>query len=282
MKIALLYSGGLDSFLMYNWAKFKYPDAEITCVFYAHGQDSVEAELMVLPDFVEVRRLDWLDETHQPVAKKSDPFAGNIYIPGRNLIFGALIASQELADEVWMGTVVDEDNEQATDKNTKFRTETSNLLSYVLSPFIDNVQIRFPFVEEKMTKEDCVRWALENGISGDDIVNTTSCWHNFDGTPCGECKQCLKRMLVFELNSLSEDYKIHPIESDVQQKLIYDYLDAYLRHLLGVDAINEDEINVADMIIRWMKNVNTLPESDMIADIKTLLIQINQIKEITK
>jgi len=247
MKIVILYSGGLDSFLMYKWANVYYPDADIKCIFYTHGHDSEQSELKSLPNFVEVRNIDWLDASHQPVSKKSDPFAGNIYIPGRNLIFGALAACQELADEIWMGTVVDEDNPQATDKNEKFRHDTSELLSYVLSPFIDDVKIKFPFVDASMTKLDCVLWALKHNVTKEELIHTTSCWHNINGTPCGECKQCLKRMLVFGITDITESYIVHPLNSSIQRKLICDYITAYLTN----PDVNVDELNMVNMISQY-------------------------------
>jgi len=249
MKIVILYSGGLDSLLMYHLAKQRHPNDEVKCVFYAHGQDAEEQELKSLPDFVEVRKIDWLGENIKPLAKKSDPFAGAIYIPGRNLVFSVLCACQEVADQIWMGTVWDEDNQQATDKNHIFRRKTSELLSYVLSPFVDNVTIRFPFVENQWTKEDAVAWALSSGISASEITSSVSCWHQHGDKPCGECKQCLKRMLVFGLNDIKEEYVVHPLDSEQQHNLILDYLDAFLTR----SDLNVDELNVVDMLLRFFK-----------------------------
>lgn len=248
MKIAICYSGGLDSFILHHYAKINYPDAEVVSVYYAHGAESEKAELKAIPPFVKVRKMDWLDDQTKPLTKESDPFASAIYIPGRNLIFASLVACQELPDQVWMGTMWDEDNEQATDKNSIFREMTSNLLTYVLSPFKKSIQIRFPFVEEKMTKMDSVRWALTNGISPEQLKATTSCWHNIDGIPCGECKQCGKRMLVFELNGIQETYKIHPMSSVEQRNRFDDYVSLY-----NSGKANLDEETMAKMILAWGK-----------------------------
>lgn len=241
MKIVLLFSGGLDSIIMYHMAKIEYPDAEIKCLYYRHGADSEEAEIARLPDFVEVRNVDWLGKDIRPVHKLDDPFAGAIYIPGRNLIFTSLAACQELPDEIWMGTLWDEDNEQATDKNEKFRNDTSELLSYVLSPFLKGVRIRFPFVEKLMTKELSVRWALENGIDEEELTSTISCWHH-DGEPCGQCKQCFKRFFIFRLNNLRESYRVHPLYSRHGKELLKQYLSCIPK--------NRDEITVLSMIRR--------------------------------
>lgn len=245
MKIVILYSSGLDSKIMYHLAKVKYPHADIKCIYYLHGAASENAEVSQLPDFVEMRTVDWLGDKIKPVAKKEDPFAGAIYIPGRNLIFSALAACQELADEVWLGALADECNEKGTDKNEKFRNDTSELLSYVLSPFIDKVTVRFPFVEEGWTKVDSVKWALENGMSAEDISETVSCWHQ-TSEPCGQCKQCFKRQLVFRLNNLREICRQDPIESDFGKEMIKGYVTTVM-----IDGSkNLDEVNVSKMILQ--------------------------------
>jgi len=257
-KIVILYSGGLDSFLMYHYAKIKYPEAEVKCLFFAHGQAAEKEELDSLPEFVIVRKVDWLNDTIKPIAKKDDPYAGAIYIPGRNLVFGVLAASQELANEVWMGTVWDEDNPKGTDKNEKFRNMTSELLSYVLSPFLDDCKLVFPFVEEEWTKEKCVKWALTNGLTAKEIRDSSiSCWHPKDGKPCGECKQCTKRFLSFGLNGFTEDYVIHPTDSEIQQKNMINYL---IDFLYSEDASNRDELNMVDMMIRFFKDNDPFSE----------------------
>lgn len=242
-KIVVLYSGGLDSLIMLHLARVNNPDAEVKCIYYKHGADSEAEEIARLPDYVEVRTVDWLGDKIKPVAKKEDPFAGAIYIPGRNLIFSALAACQELADEIHMGTMVDEDNPKGTDKNEHFRSETSKLLSYVLSPFIDNVTVKFPFVDNKWTKVESVAWALENGLSEKDIINTVSCWHH-KGQPCGQCKQCFKRNFVFAINGMHEQYAQEPLDSAFGEELV----DGYLKAVLVDGSTNADEVNVVKMI----------------------------------
>jgi len=245
-QILILYSGGLDSFILYHMAIKIYGENNVKCVFFKHGQNSEQAEINALPDFVEIRELDWLDENIKAVSKISDPFAGHIYIPGRNLVFCVTAASQYLPDEIWMGTVVDEDNQSATDKNDTFRIMTENILNYVLGPFhSDGILIRFPFVEENMTKVDAVEWALEHNVSKEEIIGTTSCWHNKDGIPCGECKQCIKRFLVFALNNIEEEYHISPLHSKVSLNLMLEYLQS--------PPSNDDEQNMQNMICEFLK-----------------------------
>lgn len=246
MKIVILYSSGLDSFLMKEYADRMYPLAEKKYLYYKHGADSEDSEIAMLPDFVEVRNIDWLGDTCKPVTKKDDPFAGAIYIPGRNLVFSVLAACQELPDEVWLGVLADECNPEATDKNNEFKWRTQDAISYALSPFRgynpeNEVEIRFPFVEEKWTKENAVNWALLQGIDPKEITKTISCWHH-DGLPCGECKQCFKRYFIFLLNKLQETYRVHPLYSRHGKELLKLYLTC--------EPKNKDEKTVVDMIKR--------------------------------
>ncbi len=265
-KIVILYSSGLDSKIMLHYAKVNHPNAEIKCIYYKHGADSEEGEIKLLPDFVEIRSVDWLGEKIKPVAKLEDPFAGAIYIPGRNLVFSTLAACQELADEIWMGTLADECNPKGTDKNEEFRKGTSDLLTYVLSPFKEKVVVRFPFVEENWTKADSVKWALENGLAEEEIKSTISCWH-FSKTPCGECKQCFKRQLVFRLNDLTEICEKDPIESEFGRNLI----SGYLKEVYVNKTTNADEVNVSKMITDLYCRENSLFSEKTKNIIKTYL-----------
>lgn len=257
MKIVIGYSAGLDSRIMLHYAKKKYPDAEIKCIYYAHGAESEEHEISLLPDFVEVRRIDWLGDKIKPVAKLEDPFAGAIYIPGRNLVIATLAACQELPNEVWMGTLWDEVNPKGTDKNDVFRYTASSAISYALSPFIDSVVIRFPFAEEKWTKVDAVKWALENGMTEEEILSTTSCWHRVHGKkPCGHCKQCFKRQLVLRLNNIVEECEEDPLDSDFGRDLAFGYMKAVYDEY----STNADEANVVKMLTDLFYN-GMLPKS---------------------
>ena len=244
--ICILYSGGLDSLIMEKIARRDYPEAKITGLFFDHGQHSLEAELASLPDWVLVKRMDWLGNDIQPVAKKSDPFAGNIYIPGRNLVFCVLAACYYQPDEIWLGVLADENNDQATDKNDKFIILTENVLNYVLSPFIDNINIVFPLSERGWSKIDALKSLIESGdLNESEIKKTTSCWHN-TSKPCGRCKQCLKRALVMRNFGIFEDHiEIHPLHSD----------NIFCKNLMDQYMVctnpNADELTMQKLIIAF-------------------------------
>lgn len=246
MKIVILYSGGLDSYLMKKYAEVKYPSAEVKCVYYKHGAPAEDAEVKNLPSYVEVRSVDWLGDAITPVSKKSDPFAGSVYIPGRNAVFSVLAACQELPDEVWLGALADECNEKGTDKNYKFLSLVNSLLSYTLSPFVDRIAVKFPFADNGWTKVDAVKWALENGVEANDLKTTVSCWVQDGDKPCGECKQCVKRFFVFALNGIVEDTAVPVLSSPKSLNLIQSYMDAKGK------TDNIDEKNMINMIEKYV------------------------------
>ena len=126
---------------------------QILCVYYRHGAICEDFEVSCLPVGTKIKTIEWLDENNGPVMKKDQPQYGNIFIPGRNLVFTVAAACQFLPDEIWLGALADEDIEVSTDKNSTFLEKTSDILSYVLHGFVeDKVTVRFPFVEEGIFK----------------------------------------------------------------------------------------------------------------------------------
>lgn len=203
MKIAVLYSGGFDSLVLYQYARVQHPEAEVSCVFWAHGHKQSANELRSLPSFADVRHVDWLDRPVSGGYRAKQDANGAIYVPGRNLALAVLTACQELPDEVWIGALVNEAHAYATDKNALFSHTASAAISYALSPFLPlGVRVRAPLVEASMDKEGAFRWALDHGLRVEDLAATWSCFEEHaPGTdpalPCGNCQKCLHRFALF-------------------------------------------------------------------------------------
>jgi len=240
-KIAMSYSGGLDSAIMYHMAKINNPDAEIKTIYWDHGQPNAQREIQGLPDFVEVRKVDWLGKDKQPVTQPGRR-EGPIMIPGRNLVFATLLACQEVADEIHIGALQGELHLKGTDKNRIFAASASATLSYVLSPWLpEGVQVKFPLADAGLDKLGEVRWALDNNLTEEDLLATRSC-HSGDTERCGECIQCVKRWAVFGACGFKEDYDIHPLESDFGRKFIYDLISCELGTDDYYDAVTRAEM----------------------------------------
>ena len=229
-KIAILYSGGLDSYILYHYAKITNPTDDIIGVYWDHGQEADEAEQLSLPDFVQVRKVDWLKLGFELANKSNEP-KDNIYIPGRNLVFVTLTACQDLPDEIWLGAMTEEIHDKATDKNMVFLEKTNDVLSYTLSPFKDNIKLRFPFVELGLSKFTAIKWALDNGVTKEELIDTMSCYNptieNNKVIRCGECRQCTNRFTIFGMLGFDElsQLKVHPLKSVEIRNQITTFID---------------------------------------------------------
>lgn len=244
MKIVILYSGGLDSLVMKTMADKEYPDAEVHCVFYDIGQEYADKEKAALPSYVEQRSLPWLQGTE--ALGKMESHSGNIYIPGRNLVLATVAACQLLPDQIWMGALLGETHSAATDKNFEFLARTNQTLNYVLSPFLQSVEVRFPLAEAGFSKLTATKYALDNGIPPETLKATSSCLSGEPGN-CGHCVVCLRRWGIFKQLGFSEEYNIHPLEVPENQRMIYEMLtgDYYDHHRKAeiLPALTDEQIS---------------------------------------
>ncbi len=221
MSVIILYSGGLDSRIMLRLAEVKGIDAK--CVFFDIGQPYADKEKAALPSFVDVRKVDWL-RSESELRTKSGSSSGNIYILGRNLTLACLASSIYCASEVWLGALAGETEEGDTDKNNTFLQKSSDALTYVFSPFIESIRITLPLADEKFDdKLSSVRWALDNGLTPDDLMATSSCLSGCVGN-CGTCIVCLRRWGVFGQMGFSEKYNVDPLTAIENKQLFIDLL----------------------------------------------------------
>lgn len=218
MNILILYSGGLDSLIMKRYAEVKYPEAKVHCVFYDIGQEYVEKERAALPPFVEQRVLPWLT-SESKIFGKEGTVSGQIFIPGRNLLLAVAAACQFLPDEIWLGALLGETHEASTDKNWTFLKKTTDVLQYVLSPFDAAPKVRFPLAEDGLNKLTATQWALENGITADQIHNSSSCLSGEPGR-CGRCVVCLRRWGIFNQLGIPETYNVDPLQTDEMRAMV--------------------------------------------------------------
>lgn len=268
MKIAILYSGGLDSFIMYHKAKIDFPNAEISAFYYDYGAKFCEREIEKLPSFVKVRKVDWLDDKITPVAQPGRR-EGAIMIPGRNLVFGVLLACQELPDKIWLGALHGETHAKGTDKNYTFLSHLNTTVNYVVGPFKNHspISCEFPLADEKMDKLDSVKWALTNGLTEKQLTATRSC-HDGSTDKCGACIQCIKRWAVFGECGFSEKYDIHPLESKFGKQFVRDLVLCEM----GKDDYYGEETRAEIMpyIYRYSLMNPNMFEPDTLANIRNI------------
>lgn len=191
MKIVILYSGGVDSCVLYHRTKVKYPHAEVKAIYYDFGQPYAQTEIDNLPDFVEVRK--------QPWANYDNSIHFDIDTPGimwgREQFLTVCAYMQEKPDLILVGVLKDE---MSGDMSDECRQATENFLQFLSK---DGVfcAVEYPFAEEGMHKIDVVRWAVENNL---DITKTITCMK--EKTPCNKCIGCVQRNLVFNHLGLTD------------------------------------------------------------------------------
>ncbi|MGZ4849781.1 MAG: 7-cyano-7-deazaguanine synthase [Candidatus Bathyarchaeia archaeon] len=241
MKICILYSGGLDSLIMKRYAEVYYPNAQIDLVWYNIGQEYNSKEYLALPSSAKIRTVQWLDDDTLTVEKENTQ---NIMIPGRNMALAVLAACQFLPDEIWLGALMGEVHEEATDKNWDFLFEVNNLLSYVLAPYGKNPEVKFPLAEAGMGKLESVQWFLENGGTKEQVLNSSSCLSGGVHKNCGQCIVCLRRWGIFYQLGIEEEYEKHPVwnMSEPNKKMVCEMLKGELGEECHYDEYRRREI----------------------------------------
>lgn len=184
MPKVLLFSGGIDSYVAYKWYESKWEQ--------------------VLPLYVDLWGIYWLREWEYvkqllPQTKRVECFIPqkedeNAFIPARNLLL-ATIALQ-FWDEIIMWWLKDDNCE---DKNEAIFKEFSDILTRISRK---EVKVISPFW--KMTKDEVVKWYLEQWYSVDELKKTVSCynWEHY----CWKCPSCFRKWVVFNNNGIKLDF----------------------------------------------------------------------------
>lgn len=186
MKIVLLYSGGVDSYTLYHYIKRTYAGASVKAIYYDFGQPYGEWEIKQLPDFVEVRKIEWLQ--HDKSVHTNPDCPGIMW--GREQFLTVTVFMQEKPDMICLGVLEDEWDE---DMSPEHQQATQAFLK-VLNPHQFECEVKYPFAEMGWNKTDVIQWAIDNEL---DVQYTRTCM--VSEVPCGKCSGCVKRELAFSL-----------------------------------------------------------------------------------
>lgn len=180
MKKVLLYSGGMDSWLI---DKLWKPDVKL---FIDIGTPNNEEEIKRLPKDVIIKKIE--------LAEFEDKDK-NYLLPLRNLFFVEM--ASYYGDEICLGAT---GSSTHYDKNETFAKLSEDVINYLYSEAYDKkVKIVLPF--RTMTKEEMLRKYIEQGGDIEKAWNETfSCYNPVDGKMCGECSSCKKRIEAFKKN----------------------------------------------------------------------------------
>lgn len=192
MKIVILYSGGVDSYTLYHYIKNTYPRARVKALYYDFGQPYKDWEIKNLPEFVEVRTVEWLQHDH---TVHVDPNKNGI-MWGREQFLTVHAYMQEKPDMICLGVLKDE---MAEDMSEWHKNMTQLFLGS-LNPWNITPEVTYPFAEQGWGKYEVVKWALEHNL---DVMGTVTCM--ISEQPCKECIGCAQRDLVFCSHGLIEE-----------------------------------------------------------------------------
>lgn len=213
-KIAVLVSGGLDSFLAYRKACHYNRKENVVAVFVRYGQPYQAKEesaiLSLIPEAVIVDadlvsdKLDNVPTLHQQ----------EIY--GRNILLAFYGA--QLAPEVWLAALETEMNPTAVrDKQPEFLHMLSMLFTYTFKTKRFETRVITPFAND--TKSDIIYHAINEGYaSAAEILRTSTCYHE-EHHACGECSTCFKRWIALTNNDLAESYATDITKNEYGRKV---------------------------------------------------------------
>lgn len=206
MKKVLLYSGGMDSWLI---DKIWKPDIKLYVDMHT---DYSELEKSRLPK--DVRVIDF------PLGQFTLP---NSIIPLRNLYLFAIACNvTEFEDvDICLGAL---NGDRINDKSKKFTELLNPLLHFLYEPQQSqpgkNVNVVMPFKE--LSKRELLSLYLKEGGTLREVYDSSfSCYHPTEqGLACLECKACFRKVIPFvvagmEFTEAEKDKIIAYVDSKV-------------------------------------------------------------------
>lgn len=218
MKKVLLYSGGMDSWLI---DKIWKPDVKL---YIDMNTRYSKEEIERLPDDVIIEKLDlgkWERE--------------DAIIPLRNLYL-VMIAAQ-YGDEICLGATA---GDRVLDKSFEFAEKASDLLSFLYSEqhWTKERKIKINLDFKKLTKKELISLYLEQGGDIEEaVVSSFSCYDPIDNQECWQCKPCFRKYVSFKVNGYQFEKSIDNIVKEYLESEIMPEIES------GNYGRGEDEEN---------------------------------------
>ena len=178
-KKVLLYSGGMDSYLIDKIIK---PDMKL---FFDIGTKQNEQEKKRLPKDVIIKRID-LNEYVQD--------DNLLTIPLRNLIF--LTIAINYADTIILGTTADDLH---YDKKETFIKATEKLFNSVLTKELISKKIKIEIPYKDKTKIEILNEYIKQGGDIEKAYRECFSCHYPENNECGKCVPCKKKIETFKM-----------------------------------------------------------------------------------
>lgn len=207
-KIVVVYSGGMDSFTLINFALKQ--DHEVSAISFDYGQKH-RKELDSARDFCKSRSISLevsnisgikpllkgsalTDNIEVPRGHYEDQTMKMTVVPNRNMIMISLSIAYAISidfEEVWYGAHSG-DHSIYPDCRPEFLesvNKTSKLANY------ESIEIRAPFIN--LSKSEILSKGLGMNL---DYSQTWTCYEG-KVQACGKCGACVERLEAFEANN---------------------------------------------------------------------------------
>ena len=231
MKKILLYSGGMDSWLI---NKLWNPDI---CLYVNMHTKYSENEISKLPKNVQV--IDF------PLGQWERDDA---IIPLRNLYL-IMVACNMTEDEdvkICLGATA---GDRVLDKSEEFVTKANIQLNYLYQPqhwIPKGKKVEICIDYKGYTKKKLIQqFVAEGGNLEEAFSQSFSCYNPVDGKECWQCKPCFRKFIAFALNGKTFD-------SNTSRQVIR-YIKTYIKPQIdrGNYGRKEEESDIKEVLDKW-------------------------------
>ncbi len=189
MARVLMFSGGLDSFILKELYGFK----EEECLFVHMGTQENEIEKEFLHKF-----FPSVQKTSLPISSYE---LDNKIIPYRNHYL-ALIGAQYATSIFFAFTSGD----TTKDKDYVFKSQMEGVMNY-FAQSIDKVRIPGPYEImipfKQLTKTQIVQKYIESGHPPIELLTKSYSCYAGQNISCGQCRSCLRKFIALQLNHIN-------------------------------------------------------------------------------
>ena len=210
-KVAILYSGGLDSTAMLFNAVKQYGSENIVAIYSDFWQRNSKEEKQSFNYFTEKLGIKFRKEINikqifEDVPNKevyNDPNTpdGTRKMYNRNMVLISCATAKGMqmnCDKLLHGAHYSDAKEGYPDCSENFYNSVKNCV-FTAYPWF---KIEMPLINK--TKGEVIKWAIESGMTKEDIPHTWSCYHSSTGEtyevdgikylkPCRKCVACKER-----------------------------------------------------------------------------------------
>jgi 7-cyano-7-deazaguanine synthase len=220
MKKVLLYSGGMDSYIL-----SQIEDFDTILHFKLYTKDN-------LKEFEMLKKSDIKDKIVFIDFPLNQWELENKIIPYRNNML--ILMAAQYGNHIYIGTTA---GDTTKDKDYIFKSQMEGILNYFA---LDTHKVKikdYPYIVQmplkNLTKTQIVSLYINKGKDINNLRNNSRSCYNEGDKECGKCRSCLRKYVALELNNINTDnwFKNNPL----------DYLKDFLEECKQKNRIEETE-----------------------------------------